>query len=1321
MKGDDDILPNALSAMSIDDGPNRRAGVSRLQSNNGGSRDSLAGIVDVEYVGLQSTSPPSHPQPSNRPSSELPPQNSTAVGTGSSSQQQPQQPQMTIDDIPPEMREAFIQLDPDQQALALEMLAQQKLEQQLQMEEEMTRPDEHFLTIALNGTILGATEMVTGFPPSSLLMTSVFESIHEDDLLGLHAIKTHFWERDQPDVTVYLRRLTVDNTYVWLSARVVSYIDSPVPGIIIHERFIYEERDCDYCDDSSDNNHVELDVAKMVSRVTRIAALLLQAVESALFCGADKRRSGSIGNDNDYTNISSGATGESASNGEIVDGGGAAEIQAMLLDAAEKMGVDLSSGDNPLRELIQAGGIGGSGNSFDGGAIGSSGTGNGGNMAGVGGTNNGEDERTRKKNADPLGYLKTGAILDLSKITLSDGEVKLITLVLTGRLQIEDLGPLLYLALNSPGMDLVAATDEFYQLSEQQLIANSNAQSPSEVVLLNPPPLTVINLSYTDIGDYGMEALSEFLYSNNPALKTVDLSFCNIHTQGFLSLCHGLKTRNSRGLPPIEALVLAGNTISDDVGKQLGLAISSTRTKHHKRKSGADASLSSYIKSSSDGIKLLHLGSTSISMKCLTELLSALGPTCPLQELKLQSNRIGPMDAAILVKFLEGKTDNGLPVLPKLNRLDMSYNELGDIGTTKLTRAISKRSKVHMTEVSLSGNDMGSKGIESIMNKLLQHKLITLNLDNNSIGDQGCQLVAASLRSIPSLHRLNLAFNDIGCRGIATLMRSLVGCESITSLGLSGNVMRVSGAIAMGFTLAQHPRLSVLELDNCCLSQVAQCHIAAGIISNRWVPMKVMHGFRAGPPMVAIGALEIMAQHFSNEECFRIRRDIQMKTLLQWMESNRNANSSDRRTLTNEVLSGANESTGAPSQSAYLRMLDWLGRIPFDESELMDLRKYFYDISGGEGDQKSGSNLKHRGDILSALASDVVEEILESEPLAYSYSDVTIGLDLSISDDAKDKAGNPLSRASEVRMPLSADCIPKSPGEMGEMYGASIEIRGKSDVSSLRMDESNGFGNRSSSKTLQRNSFSSLTMNMGRSGSNSTYSRSHESTKSDSIQYKARITMFPEFAAKLDNLKAVAQEMMDNELDPVQQDVIAQQFAEASLTILRQLRYHCMESGLDGWRQGKLRRKVLIVDDSIVTRKMVARAFEKANFIVDTAENGVEGVNKMKESIYDIAFMDIDMPVMNGFDATKALRMWEDSVRPGARQPICALTAAHVDDFDREELMKFKDAGLDVMESKPCNIPRLFKVVDDVSPMFSDLSINAIQHSDEGHFDMVAA
>ena len=1219
--------------------------------------------------------------------------------------------------------------------------------------------------------------MITGYNPSNLLMTSAFDAVHEDDLLGLHAIKTHFWERDQPDVEVYLRRRTIDNEWIWLMAKVVSYIDSPVPGIIVHEVICYN-----------------VNVAMLVSKVTRIASLLLQSVENCLYgdggehSDSDENNSGSASNfisltstvmGEDAAEISKQAAAASSSSSSTTttsinnfgggtadllqdetdtggDGGSAAELQGMISDVAKEMGIDLTDSENPLMELMNAAQQA-AGNKTNTNNRGSSAMEDGGAKTSSSDLN--QKSMNNKVNKDPLDYLKMGACLDLAKIILTEGEVKLVTLVLTGRLQIEDLGPLLYLALNSPEMNLVAATDEFYHLSEVQLANQRNNNStigddiatsavagqlpPNQQqvgapppLLLNPPPLSVINLSYTEIGDYGMEALSEFIYSDNIVLKTLDLSFCNISSQGLLALCHGLKTRSARGLPQLQALALCGNTIKLDAAKLLGKALSSPLSSENsvnniKRKRGEISMNSGSLGSSNegdeeDGLKLLHLGSTSISPRCLVELLSGLGPSCPIQELKLQSNGIGPEGAATLVTFLDAKHPDirNTPVLPKLNRLDLSYNELGDNGTAKLTKAISKRAKSGttqsgMAEVSLSGNDMGSKGIESIMNKLLQHKLVTLNLDNNSIGDQGCQLVAASLPTIPSLSRLNLAFNDIGCRGMATLMRSLVGCESITSLGLSGNVMRISGAIAMGFTLAQHPRLSILELDNCCLSQVAQCHIVAGIISNRWVPMKVMHGFRAGPPMVAIGALEIAAQHMTNEVCFRLRRDIQMKTLLQWMENNRNKRTGKLKSsadpLTSDILSEANEASGAPSQSAYLRMLDWLGRIPFDESELMDLRKYFYDISGGDGDQKSESNLKHRGDILAALASDVVEEILESDPIAsYLDGDSSVGLDLSqlfyggdgapatSSSENPATPAEPNSSGAKQKRPLSADCVPQTPDEMGELYGASIEVHGK---------QSGFMSNGSLQRDLMssRDSMSTISMSMAKSNLSCSHGSMASLSRSDSQQTKARITMFPQFAAKLDNLKAVAQEMMDSESDPVQQDVIAQQFAEASLTILRQLRYHCMESGLDGWRQGKLRRKVLIVDDSIVTRKMVARAFEKANFIVDTAEDGVKGVNKMKESIYDIAFMDIDMPVMNGFDATKAFRMWEDSVRPGARQPICALTAAHVDDFDRNELMKFKDAGLDVMESKPCNIPRLFKVVDDVSPMFSDLSINIEQ------------
>ena len=1124
-----------------------------------------------------------------------------------------------------------------------------------------------------------------------------YDSVHDEDLLGLHAVKTHFWERDQPDVDVYLRRRNLEGDYLWLRARVVSYIDSPVPGIIIHETLVEHE-----------------DVASTVARITRIASILLQSVEGCLYgtgggslVGLDVDGSGASGGGGGGPRGRSGEVAEGASAGDGAEAAGAAEVSAMLSHAAQEMGIDVSRSDNPLRELMEAAERGGGGG---GGGLSASQTSGG---DGPGGDASAKD---KKSAARPLDHLKEGSALDLSKIMLCEVEVRLIALVLTGRLQIEDLGPLLYLTLNTPEMDLLSACEEFRQLSEAQM-AEQRGASPAQPIDFSPPPLAVLNLSYTDITDAGCCVLSEYLHSDNPALKTIDLGFCGITSRGFGALSDGLAARNARGLPPVQAFSFTGNVISHEVSGRLGRALggcasldgpaagdSGPRSPSPPSSTTLKRPRSESVSSHSRGLQLLHLGSTSITPRALVDLLRGLGPTCPLQELKLHSNRIGADGVEDLVKFLDAKVENPKtrrkdPILPKLNRLDMSYNELGDEGITRLTRAISKRTKMSMNEVSLSGNDMGSKGIESIMNKLLQHRLLTLNLDNNSIGDLGCQLVAASLPSIPSLSRLNLAFNEIGCRGMATLMRSLVGCESITSLGLSGNVVKISGAIAMGFTLAQHPRLSVLELDNCCLSQVAQCHIVAGIISNRWVPMKVMHGFRAGPPMVAIGALEIMAQHLSNEECFRLRRDIQMKTLLQWMEANKKGTAGGGARLTSDVLSGAQNASGAPSQSAYLRMLDWLGRIPFDESELMDLRRYFYDVGGGE-EAKSTNNLKHRGDILAALASEVVEEILESEPLVYFHGDDSVGLDL-------DKVAGVVPEDAGRADALPDDVMPSKPEEMGELSGARIEFQGKSQVDLAEGGSLSGADKSRSSMSTISASMGDRLMSRGSKGSKSTGSMN---TMGESVMHRARITMFPQFATKLDNLKAVAQDMMDSEEDPNQQDVIAQQFAEASLTILRQLRYHCMESGLDGWRQGRLRRKVLIVDDSVVTRKMVARAFEKANFIVDTAEDGVKGVVKMKESIYDIAFMDIDMPVMNGFDATKALRMWEDSVRPGARQPICALTAAHVDDFDRSELMKFKDAGLDVMESKPCNIPRLFKVVDDVSPMFSDLSIQNASH-----------
>ena len=1255
-----------------------------------------------------------------------------------------------------------------------------------------------------------------------------FDTVYEDDLPGFVAVKTQFWDNGHPDVEVYIRRRTVEGEWIWLASKVVAYIDDPVEGVIVEEVLAENE-----------------EVAMQINRITRITAILMQAVETARHEAAKKKGS-HIGHFLSAPPMAAAGTGAAGEIPLVAEDAQAYQdwLQKGGAAAGGKTANGGMDGSDPLQQIMQAAATGGAvrpeeapeEESDDPIKMLQR------ELMGGGG---GEDE---PKGFDPMSALKSvrsGTRLDLGMINLSASDIKMVTVVLTGRVTIEDLGPLVYMAMSTPGQTLDETLQEFttdielkrmkttsemsalghhsgssvrsgsrsgsrpsrrskgtsrshggnqiddhpYVALSPESIGRANPRVRQPKQTFSPAPISVINLSYTHMGDYAMEMLGEVLYVKGTAIETLDVSYCAMEERGMIGLCRALMKRKRRGIKPLRGLLVSGNAITTRAAKDLGVALSPggdggkgrKRSKANKGgpfdgdydsddddysdndygdgaasaedlmpvptpgKRGSTLSAGGKRKKASskdEGLKVFHLANSSLGAESLRMLLRGLGPLCPVQELSIASNDIGPSGAIALVEFLETKGVARHPAMPFLDRLDLSNNKLGNDGMSRLTRAISKRVKVCFVDLRLSNNEIGHGGIETIMNKLLQHKIVSLSLDKNAIGDQGCQLVAASLQSMPHLSRLNLGFNQIGSRGVNTLMRTLVGCESITYLGLSGNIMKISGAIAMGFTLAQHPRMEELDLDNCCLSQAAQCHIVTGIISNRWVPMKRMNGFQAGPPMAAIGALDVFGHNLSNEECFRIRRDEQMKTILQWMESNRAARQKGKQMagpapsdqqdyLTPDFVSSINEVHGTPSQNAYLRMLGWLSRIPFDEDELTSLRKFFYDADGGEGDRGSDGyiNLKLRGDLLAALDSDVADEIRDIIPVFGGELQGSIGFNLEktkgkpmdfqwsclrgdfresipesvinpelcvLEEIGPEPSGSGVGNSSDDDFNSISGGVPGSIGEDGYTNGGGGGYGAHRGPSGISMDGSS-YANKSGI-SLARTESDKSTM-------------STTSGRERKAKMKPRITMFPNFEAKLEELKATAKEMMDYEDDPEQQDIILTQYAEASLTILRQLKYHCMHSGLDGWRQGGLRRKVLIVDDSLVTRKMVARAFEKANFIVDTAENGVEGVRKLKKAIYDIAFMDIDMPVMNGFEATKALRQWEDAHRPGARQPICALTAAYVDDFDRSELMKFKEAGLDVMESKPCNIPRLFKVVDDVSPMFSDLSSSVSQAS----------
>ncbi len=92
---------------------------------------------------------------------------------------------------------------------------------------------------------------------------------------------------------------------------------------------------------------------------------------------------------------------------------------------------------------------------------------------------------------------------------------------------------------------------------------------------------------------------------------------------------------------------------------------------------------------------------------------------------------------------------------------------------------------------------------------------------------------------------------------------------------------------------------------------------------------------------------------------------------------------------------------------------------------------------------------------------------------------------------------------------------------------------------------------------------------------------------------------------------------------------------------------------------------VLLAEDNIVNQKVAVKMLEKAGMVVDVANNGKEAVQLLQEKQYDIVFMDCQMPEMDGFDATRAIRLAEQNhnLTP---IPIIALTANALDG-DREE------------------------------------------------------
>jgi CheY-like chemotaxis protein len=99
---------------------------------------------------------------------------------------------------------------------------------------------------------------------------------------------------------------------------------------------------------------------------------------------------------------------------------------------------------------------------------------------------------------------------------------------------------------------------------------------------------------------------------------------------------------------------------------------------------------------------------------------------------------------------------------------------------------------------------------------------------------------------------------------------------------------------------------------------------------------------------------------------------------------------------------------------------------------------------------------------------------------------------------------------------------------------------------------------------------------------------------------------------------------------------------------------------------------------------------QRSNYITDFAENGQLVVEMWESGKYDLILMDVQMPRMNGFEATAAIR--EKERTRGGHIPIIAMTA-HALKADEEKCL---DAGMDVYISKPIDFARTLQVIREI-------------------------
>eukprot|EP01082_Thalassiosira_pseudonana_P011730 g10851.t1 g10851 contig4:2700672-2704491(-) len=387
------------------------------------------------------------------------------------------------------------------------------------------------------------------------------------------------------------------------------------------------------------------------------------------------------------------------------------------------------------------------------------------------------------------------------------------------------------------------------------------------------PSLSVLDLGFNNVGDSGCSSLASLAVARNPALSTLYLSGNAVRERGSLALAEAIAggcgltalhlTANRIGPNGVKALMRS--MAEFDVTLQMAQQDRENRLALEEENKKQRKMMQANEENGQDGDGSAISDSVDVSNNADSEpddLARLDGFKC-MEELYLGgTNMESPGCLSV---------SNMLLTNMSLRILCLSDNGLNDQDLSLFSQSLSRNRQLPLETLRLSFNKLTCVGIETLMNAIWGSKTLReIKLDNNQIRDRGAQLAAVVLTSV-ELEVLDIGFNRLTIVGIKALMKSLAENCSLLTLTLSGNVLDTNASKAVSYALAYNKTIRKLYVDHCSLSYAAQRHIAAGIVSNSNLALRVMSGFPLGAISVTLGLPSAM-ENWTNEQVLKFIR-----------------------------------------------------------------------------------------------------------------------------------------------------------------------------------------------------------------------------------------------------------------------------------------------------------------------------------------------------------------------------------------------------------------------------------------------------------------